>query len=173
MSSENTLKNLLVQKDSVKNENSKIEEMLTVQQDNKKNHLQDGDTECKNDIFLEINIESSDDDNVIQKRKIIKKCKAKVPVCQKCDISFKSMEELKEHKKTKEHLKHKTGVCKYCNKTMLSFYLLEHYRRVHTDEKPFQCHICSVRFNGKSDLIQHIQIHTGEKPHKCDVCEKG
>ncbi|KFM81714.1 hypothetical protein X975_17533, partial [Stegodyphus mimosarum] len=41
---------------------------------------------------------------------------------------------------------------------------------VHTQERPFNCHICNKAFNHKISLMNHMYVHTGEKPFRCNLC---
>ncbi|CAG0909015.1 unnamed protein product, partial [Cyprideis torosa] len=41
---------------------------------------------------------------------------------------------------------------------------------VHTNERPFECHICFKRFTSSGDLKKHTRIHTGERPYQCLQC---
>ena len=36
--------------------------------------------------------------------------------------------------------------------------------------KKYQCAICSVEFDEKSELKDHVERHASEKPFKCDIC---
>jgi KRAB domain-containing zinc finger protein len=53
-------------------------------------------------------------------------------------------------------------------------HLQDHYRRKHTDERPFACNKCDRRFSTKRGAQQHRIAHTFAKPYACDVdgCEK-
>ena len=46
--------------------------------------------------------------------------------------------------------------------------------RAHTDEKPFECPTCNMRFTGKEQLETHEKTHErariDEKPFECPTC---
>ena len=48
-----------------------------------------------------------------------------------------------------------------------------HMRRVHSDERPFECTQCDKKYPTKSELNNHIlNAHTEIKPFPCGYCDK-
>ena len=65
------------------------------------------------------------------------------------------------------------NTCLSCNKTFSSISALnKHKRTIHTDEKPFSCDICKLKFREKGNLVKHKSVHSSDKPYRCTVCKK-
>lgn len=94
--------------------------------------------------------------------------------CHKCNVSFETMEEIREHRRKMKHprTRLRNHICTVCNKAFQYSHLLLHMR-THTMEKPHECNICQMRFSVPCNLKRHMMTHTGERPHKCELCGKG
>lgn len=64
-------------------------------------------------------------------------------------------------------------MCEFCGLPYRRFdYLRQHQIRAHTNEKPFECSRCHLKFVMSCDLASHMKVHNQPRNHKCDVCGK-
>lgn len=61
-----------------------------------------------------------------------------------------------------------------CNRTFVTAYhLSQHFKRTHTDVRPFVCQLCGRTFAAVTDLNLHLRrTHLQLKPYRCDQCTK-
>lgn len=116
--------------------------------------------------------------------------------CSKCDLEFKSLKEIANHRKSTDH-KNTKYQCTICNKVYCSKYYKRHmayhkldtpyvcdvcgksfiqqghfsrHRMTHDYDLPYQCQICPYRGRFSESLKMHMRRHTGEKPYQCPEC---
>lgn len=44
--------------------------------------------------------------------------------------------------------------------------------KTHSDDKPFKCSMCELKFKAKQGLIDHENRHLGLKHFECSICKK-
>ncbi|KAM8834613.1 uncharacterized protein ACB058_016171 [Synchiropus picturatus] len=89
-------------------------------------------------------------------------------ICSECGKRFGFKGDLTKHLLIHSEPQH---VCSVCNKRFtLKVACDRHFRRVHNQEKPFNCSVCDKNFVDHSSLKCHMRTHTGEKPFTCSVC---
>ena len=64
--------------------------------------------------------------------------------------------------------------CSECGRSCDSSSALKIHVRSHhcSEQRPFECSVCSKTFMRLAHLDRHSIIHTGHKPHKCFLCGK-
>ncbi|XP_001654769.2 zinc finger protein 490 [Aedes aegypti] len=92
--------------------------------------------------------------------------------CEICDKKFLDAGNLRNHMVT--HGGERKFVCDFkgCGKTFALQGTLTVHKKLHTQEKQFDCEFCSKSFLYKWLLVKHHRTHTGERPYECDICHK-
>nr|XP_033802292.1 myc-associated zinc finger protein isoform X3 [Geotrypetes seraphini] len=69
----------------------------------------------------------------------------------------------------------KNHACEMCGKAFRDVYHLNRHKLSHSDEKPYECHVCQQRFKRKDRMSYHVRSHDGSihKPYICSHCGKG
>ena len=92
--------------------------------------------------------------------------------CGKCGKKYQSTGGLHNHIKV-AHGNASLFTCAICGKTLFTKYNLKVHMRCHSDERPFSCPLCEVRFRHNKDLKRHLHSKSCvENPLSCAVCQK-
>ncbi|XP_030369684.1 serendipity locus protein H-1 [Scaptodrosophila lebanonensis] len=93
--------------------------------------------------------------------------------CSECHREFEMLAGLKKHLKTHrtEGRKDTWKKCPDCGKCLKLGSMWMH-RKIHSDNKKYQCDICGQKFVQKINLTHHARIHSSEKPYECPECQK-
>ena len=46
------------------------------------------------------------------------------------------------------------------------------HQATHSEERPFKCRTCGLRFKLRHNLKKHEESHNDERPFKCELCDK-
>merc|ERR1719219_1710881 len=90
--------------------------------------------------------------------------------CTRCDKSFATNSDLKQHLGT--HGEGKMFKCEHCDRTFSNRDSIILHKKQHNQEKTHFCSICLKGFYKASCLSRHMRSHTGERPYQCDFCNK-
>ncbi|XP_066921473.1 uncharacterized protein [Clytia hemisphaerica] len=99
------------------------------------------------------------------------KKRRKIPgTCDICGKQFKSTTNIAAHRKL--HTEEKKFECPQCGKKFRRKLHLTRHVKSHAGIKGFSCEICDAKFSSKWYMQAHAVIHTGDKPFQCTICEK-
>jgi len=107
------------------------------------------------------------DKNGKRKRTILITCKVK---CKLCGYTVRSEEKLNVHIKTAhaDERKFSCNICKYETGWNREFY--RHMRTSHFPGPPHLCDLCPFRSDSIPQLVLHRMDHTDERPYSCTTC---
>ncbi|KAG5866533.1 hypothetical protein JTB14_004171 [Gonioctena quinquepunctata] len=60
--------------------------------------------------------------------------------------------------------------CDVCSKMFTTKYFLKKHKRLHTGEMPYCCALCNKSFTFQQSYHKHMLYHSSEKPHVCNEC---
>ena len=85
-----------------------------------------------------------------------------------------SASDLAAHHRKRERIRRHVG-CDICGKVFRDVYHLNRHKLSHSGEKPYECHLCGLRFKRKDRMSYHVRSHDGSvgKPYVCQSCGKG
>ena len=105
--------------------------------------------------------------------------------CEECGKIFLQLWDLCEHRQQKHNQSasdtQKSSSekdadiyeCQICSKSFKNKALLvRHSNVVHTNERPFECDLCHLKFKSSTNLKAHQSTHSDEKKFSCDTCGK-
>ena len=96
--------------------------------------------------------------------------------CKDCNQVFKSRSTLRDHEIRKHGRKGQIMKCNWvgCIKDFTNPALLKLHIRTHTNERPFECQFCDLKFKSKFHMENHAKRHTkAEGQYLCLVCAEG
>ncbi|XP_050094059.1 zinc finger protein 135-like [Anopheles aquasalis] len=93
-------------------------------------------------------------------------------VCALCGARFTLSENLTKHRRI--HDDDRRYECDHCGERFLHWTARRyHIARVHTKEKRYACEHCGKRFRQSSHYTIHVRGHTGHLPYVCEQCNRG
>lgn len=92
--------------------------------------------------------------------------------CGECQATFRSEDNLRQHKEIKHNPEPELVVCDVCSKSFLKRYLKRHMSNMHSGRTAsYRCDQCGNTFRYKGSLTQHMMsVHAKQRDFLCDIC---
>lgn len=78
--------------------------------------------------------------------------------CRRCHENFKSFEAVLAHSSVHHGPKKGLYKCKLCQLRMPKYKQLREHVWEHTEETPYRCHVCEVKYRSSDSLVEHLRI---------------
>ncbi|KAK4304469.1 hypothetical protein Pmani_023592 [Petrolisthes manimaculis] len=86
--------------------------------------------------------------------------------CPHCDYKTIRNHTLKRHMEL--HQENRNFMCEICGNSYQALATLkDHHNFVHSDERNYKCSECNKKFKNNSSLARHLRIHSDDRPYQC------
>ena len=83
--------------------------------------------------------------------------------CDRCGLKFQYLNQLKSHVTINHEVGDFPFKCRFCEKGFFFQNKLDIHVRTHTDDNPYECKECGMKFKQKPDLNKHDLVHSSYK----------